>query len=115
MVGGNSVSIQLSCVLERAASVPASRRPPACPRPSPAVRDIPTSRPGLTPEEAGGWALNPHIWYPLYQPLEAWRLLAGCGAELSALPGFRYDLTDLGRNVLSKHATQVRARVGLVG
>lgn len=27
-------------------------------------RDIPTSRPGLSPVEVGLWGLKPHLWYP---------------------------------------------------
>ena len=28
------------------------------------ARDIPTSRPGLSPAEVGLWGLRPHLWYP---------------------------------------------------
>lgn len=65
------------------------------------------SRPGMNRAEIGLWGLHPHLWYHPAQPLAAWRLLAGCGGVLGQLPGFAYDLVDLGRNVLSKHSTQV--------
>jgi hypothetical protein len=82
--------------------------------------DIPSSRPGMSRAEIGLWGLHPHLWYHPSKPLEAWRLLVECGssdlpegggggggAGLAALPGYRYDLVDLGRNVLSKYSTQV--------
>lgn len=41
------------------------------------------------------------------QVVQAWCLLLSCAQQLQGLDTFRYDLVDVGRQVLSKHATQL--------
>ena len=43
--------------------------------------------------------------------IEAWRLLLQCTPQLQHLQTFVYDLVDVGRQVLSKHATPMWQRV----
>ena len=40
----------------------------------------------------------------------AWRLLLACAPQLQLRETFRYDLVDVGRQVLSKHATSLWQR-----
>ncbi|CAL5229140.1 g12413 [Coccomyxa viridis] len=68
-------------------------------------RDIPTSRPGLTPFEIGLWGLRPQLWYNPDQVVEAWGLLLQSAPHLGTVQPFLYDLVDVGRQVLSKLAT----------
>ncbi|EIE20595.1 hypothetical protein COCSUDRAFT_37819 [Coccomyxa subellipsoidea C-169] len=70
-------------------------------------RDIPTSRPGLSPAEVGLWGLKPHLWYNEQQVVDAWGLLLRSAGELQQVEGYRYDLVDVGRQVISKRATDI--------
>ncbi|BDA50506.1 Alpha-N-acetylglucosaminidase [Coccomyxa sp. Obi] len=70
-------------------------------------RDIPTSRPGLSPVEVGLWGLKPHLWYNEQQVVDAWGLLLHSVSELGSVEAFRYDLVDVGRQVISKRATDI--------
>ncbi|KAK9787358.1 hypothetical protein WJX73_007278, partial [Symbiochloris irregularis] len=69
------------------------------------VRDIPQSRPGLAYPEGGLYSLKPALWYNPAQVLEAWRLLLTCAPQLHKQETFLYDLVDVTRQALSKHAT----------
>lgn len=74
-------------------------------RRSETMMDIPVSRPGLDSKEAF-WGLKPQVWYNPNKVIEAWKCLLECTPLLSSLSSFRYDLVDVGRQVLSKLATK---------
>lgn len=69
------------------------------------TRDIPTSKPALSVFGSGAYGLRPYVYYDPQQVLEAWGLLIGCSASFGKLSSFRYDLVDVGRQVLSKLST----------
>ncbi|KAK4786752.1 hypothetical protein SAY86_010585 [Trapa natans] len=50
---------------------------------------------------------KPHLWYSPEDVIEALRLFIDAGSKLSGSLTYRYDLIDLTRQVLSKHANQL--------
>ena len=57
-------------------------------------RDVPTSRPGLSPAEVGLWGLKPHLWYNEQQvTLPAMAVAANCSDKSASDLHLRFICT----------------------
>ncbi|XP_047313259.1 alpha-N-acetylglucosaminidase-like [Impatiens glandulifera] len=54
---------------------------------------------------------KPHLWYETSEVIKALQLFLTSGDELSGSNTYRYDLIDLTRQVLSKHANQLFLKI----
>ncbi|KAK9841152.1 hypothetical protein WJX74_000989 [Apatococcus lobatus] len=68
-------------------------------------QDIPVSRPGLGPADVAPLGLQPRLWYKPEKVMKAWSLMLEAAQELEEQSTYRYDLIDVGRQVISKAAT----------
>jgi alpha-N-acetylglucosaminidase len=66
------------------------------------------ARPNLAPR--GEW-VTPDIAYRPLDLVHAWELMVDCSDELGKTDGFRYDLVDVGRQVLSNLSTQIHMQL----
>ena len=68
---------------------------------------VPNSVPGDAPSlDVGG-----ELYYNPIDLARAWQLLGDCGGEIGNVPTYRYDLVDVGRQVLSNLAGPLQAKV----
>ncbi|KAK9834371.1 hypothetical protein WJX84_011165 [Apatococcus fuscideae] len=68
-------------------------------------QDIPVSRPGLDHDEVAPHGLQPQLWYHQEKVVKAWQLLQKAAPDLEPQSTYRYDLIDVGRQVISKVGT----------
>ncbi|ERN18352.1 hypothetical protein AMTR_s00055p00202230 [Amborella trichopoda] len=54
---------------------------------------------------------RPHIWYPTSDVINALKLFLSSASEVSESCNFRYDLIDLTRQAVAKHANQIFLKV----
>ena len=70
-----------------------------------------TSVPFSLPCDAPSLGVGGDVYYNPIKLARAWQLLGECGDELGDVPTYRYDLVDVGRQVLSNLAGPLQTKV----
>ena len=70
-----------------------------------------TSVPNSVPCDAPSLDASGELYYNPIDLTRAWKLLGECGGELGNMPTYRYDLVNVGRQVLSNLAGPLQAKV----